>query len=127
MYIWVDLWDKRCWVAIQIEWVVIPKWVYPRVDIVSELKKIQKDYHMTHIVVWLPYDLYNIDHHQLKKTQKFIEKLKDIFPDTQIIGHDERLSSFEAQRVSQSISKTKQKRDDIAAAIILESYLSSHL
>lgn len=54
---------------------------------------------------------------QLEKTQKFIEKLRDIFPEKEIIGHDERFSSFLA------FEQTGQHRDDLAAAHILQSYI----
>jgi RNase H-fold protein (predicted Holliday junction resolvase) len=47
----------------------------------------------------LPYDLYNIDHKQLDKTKKFIEKLKIIFPDLKIDSIDERFTSFEADSI----------------------------
>ncbi len=54
---------------------------------------------------------------QLEKTQKFIEKLRTIFPEKEMIGHDERFSSFLA------LQETGEHRDDIAAAHILQSYI----
>jgi len=69
--------------------------------------------------VGLPYDLYGKDRVQLEKTQKFIEKLKNIFPQKDIIGIDERFSTFEA-RFSQAGNKNV---DDISASIILDTYL----
>jgi RNase H-fold protein (predicted Holliday junction resolvase) len=71
------------------------------------------------IIVWLPYDLYGKDTRQLDKTQKFIEKLWDIFPKKTIIGHDERFSSFQAS------AWFDDHRDDIAAQCILQSYIDS--
>ena len=80
---------------------------------------LDKNREVNTIVIGLPYDLYGIDTRQLDKAEKFIEKLKNIFPDKYIIGHDERFSSFQAD------SGNSQHRDDIAAQCILQSYLDT--
>lgn len=125
MYLGLDLWDKRCWLAVYIEWVVIPKEIVNRVEIIDIIKKYIKDYSIKTIVVWLPYDLYNFDTKQLDKTKKFIEKLKNIFPEQKIDSVDERFTSFEADNILRSIniSDTRWKKDAISAALILETYL----
>lgn len=125
MYLGLDLWDKRCGLAVYIEWVVIPKEIVNRVEIVDKIKKYIKDYSVETIVVWLPYDLYNLDTKQLYKTKKFIEKLKIIFPNQKIDSIDERFTSFESDNIlkSMKISDTKWKKDAISAALILEYYL----
>lgn len=125
MYLGLDLWDKRCGIAVYIEWVVIPKEIVNRVEIVDKIKKYIKDYSVQTIVVWLPYDLYNLDTKQLDKTKKFIEKLKIIFPNQKIDSIDERFTSFESDNIlkSMKVSDTKWKKDAISAALILESYL----
>ena len=116
----IDLWDKRCGVAISSEWIAFPKDIVKRTDITSWLKKYFSQYEsITHIVVWLPYDLYWIDTRQLDKTHKFIEKLSDIFSDKIVVWHDERFSSFQAS------DWFNDHRDDIAAQCILQSYLDS--
>lgn len=129
MYLGIDLWDKNCGVAVCIDWIIIPKAIISRPNLVNNLKKLQKLYNITTMVVWLPYDLYNRDDKQLKKTQKFIEKLKSIFPDLLIEWFDERFSSFEAEQVLAQMGVDKQtaiwQKDSIAASIILESYLQS--
>lgn len=125
MYLGLDLWDKRCGLAVYIEWVVIPKEIVNRVEIVDKIKKYIKEYNIKTIVVWLPYDLYNIDTKQLDKTKKFIEKLKIIFREQKIESIDERFTSFESDNIlkSMKVSDTKWKKDAISAALILESYL----
>jgi putative Holliday junction resolvase len=125
MYLWIDLWDKRCWIAIEIEWVVLPKWIILRPKLISETRKLIKDYNIKTIVVWLPYDLYGKNLRQLDKTKVFIEKLKEIFPTINIESIDERFTSFEADYVLETMwVKDKQwQKDDISAALILESYL----
>lgn len=125
MYLAIDLWDKRCWIAISLEWIAIPKWIVARTKLVDCLKKYINDYSIKVIVVWLPYDLYNKNLKQLDKTKVFIEKLKIIFPKIKIDSIDERFTSFEADNLLRQmwIKDTKWKKDDIAACIILETYL----
>ncbi len=123
----IDLWDKRVGLALALEWVVIPHDIVPRVELIRSLKKLLKKYHMQKIVVWLPYDLYGIDTKQLEKTQVFIKKLKNIFPDIEICGHDERYTTYEAElTLEKNWKKSKNSyKDDISAALILESYIRS--
>ena len=126
--IWIDLWDKRVWVAICVEGIPMPKDIVPRVRIIDYLKTIFKsDNNIETIVVWLPYDLYDSDNKQLEKTQKFIKKLENIFPLKKIIWVDERYTSFEADSVLDNMwEKDKEwKKDAIAASLILETYLKT--
>jgi len=125
MYLAIDLWNKRCWLAIEIEWIVMPKWIVERPKLIRELKRLISEYQITIIVVWLPYDLYGKKMKQLDKTNVFIEKLKDIFPKIKIDWVDERFTSFEADYTLDLLwVKNKEwKKDDISAVLILESYL----
>jgi len=119
-YIAIDLWDKRCWVAISSQGIAFPKDIVKRTQLISWLKKYLKNSEsISHIVVWLPYDLYGIDTKQLDKTTSFIHKLQWTFPEIMVIWHDERFSSFQASEWF------KDHRDDIAAQCILQSYLDS--
>lgn len=119
-YLAIDLWDKRCGIATCNEWIAFPKDIIKRTDIISWLKKyFSKHDNISHIVVWLPFDLYWVDTRQLDKTKKFIEKLTDIFPEKIVVWHDERFSSFQASE------QFWDHRDDIAAQCILQSYLDS--
>lgn len=128
MYLSIDLGDKRCWIAVQIESIVIPKAIVLRPKLVPELKKLIKQYSITHIIVWLPYDLYWKDSKQLNKTIVFIEKLKNIFPELIIKWYDERFTTFEANLTLNKIwiKNTRGNKDDISAVIILESYLKGN-
>lgn len=118
-HIWLDLWDKKVWVAVLVEWISVPKAIVVRTKIVSYIRQLIGEYQVTTIVVGLPYDLYGIQQKQLQKTQKFIEKLIEIFPEIRIIWYDERFSTIEAKRDSTN----HQDVDDISASIILESYI----
>jgi len=125
MYLWIDLWDKRCWIATCVEWIVFPKWIILRPKLITELRKLIKEYSIEVIVVWLPYDLYWKNLRQLDKTNIFIWKLKEIFPNLKIEWVDERFTSFEADNILDSmwIKDKNWNKDDISAALILESYL----
>lgn len=122
----IDLWEKKVWLAIEINNIAIPKKIVSRIELVRELKKffsINKDYDT--IIIWLPFDLYWIDNKQLNKTNKFIEKLKNIFPEKKIIWIDERFTTFEAQNINKLSKSNKKEVDDISASLILESFLNS--
>ncbi len=125
MYLAIDLWDKRVWIAISINWIVFPKEIVNRVKIIKKLKTYINNYDIKVIIIWLPYDLYWIKTKQLEKTEKFIKKLKLIFPNQEIVWIDERFTSFEAKEINKKNIKAnfKDKIDDISAALILESYL----
>ena len=123
MYLWIDLWDKKVWIAIEINWIVIPKEIVKRTLIIKKLKIYIKKYEIKIIIVWLPYDLYNEDDRQLKKTRKFIKKLKIIFPNQKIVWIDERFTTIESENILNKI-KFKWEKDDISASLILETYIS---
>lgn len=125
MYLAIDLGDKRCGIAVYLEWIVVPKEIVVRPKLISYVKQLIWEYNIETIVVWLPYDLYGKDLRQLEKTQKFIEKLKEYFPHINIEWFDERFSSFEADRVLSQmwVTQTQWKKDAISASIILEGYL----
>lgn len=128
MYLWIDLWDKRCWIATCIEGIVFPKWIILRPKLITELRKLIKEYKVEIIVVWLPYDLYWKNLRQLEKTNIFIQKLKEIFPNLKIDWVDERFTSFEADIILDSmwVKDKNWNKDDISAALILETYLKQN-
>ncbi len=125
MYLAIDLWDKRCWIAIEVEWIVVPKEIVARTALIDVVKKYIKQYNIKVIVVWLPYDLYNRKLRQLDKTKAFISKLEWIFPSIKVDSIDERFTSFEADNILSHmwIKDKRWNKDDISACLILESYL----
>ena len=119
-YIAIDLWDKKVWLAVAVEGISMPKSIVARTKLIDALKKMQSEYDAHTFVVGLPYDLYGVRVKQLEKTQKFIGKLQEIFPDIKVEGYDERFSTLEARR-----DNDKDEVDDISASLILEGYLGS--
>jgi putative Holliday junction resolvase len=122
MYLAIDLWDKRSGIAIEQAGIVFPKEIVLRPKLLQTLKKNIQEYKITTIVVGLPYDLYWKNHKQLEKTKQYMEYLKEQFPDINIEWCDERFTSFAADEISLEMWDSS-KRDDIAAALILETYL----
>ena len=51
MYLAIDLWDKRCWIAICIDGIVFPKDIVLRPKLIKELKKYISNYNIEVIVV----------------------------------------------------------------------------
>lgn len=130
----IDYWDKRCWIALEIEKISVPKEIILRIDIIKTLEKYFKNYpEIDKIIVWLPYDLYWIEIKQLEKTKEFIRELENKFwknsnkyKKYDIIWIDERFTSFEAWNVLDKFweNEKKAKLDAISASLILESYLN---
>ena len=119
-YIAIDLWDKKVGLSLALEGIAVPKSIVPRTKLIDTLKKMKSEYDTHSFIVGLPYDLYGVKLKQLEKTKKFIEKLKDIFPEDEVIWFDERFSTLEARRDSDA-----KEVDDISASLILQGYLES--
>ncbi len=121
----IDLWNKNCGIALEVNGISIPKEIIKRHTIINSIKKYIQKCSVDEIVVWLPYDLYNKRLHQLEKTKKFIQKLEILFPNMNIVWIDERFSTHEAQTAESQLGWKyyMEKRDDISAQIILETYL----
>ncbi|MDD3645846.1 MAG: Holliday junction resolvase RuvX [Candidatus Gracilibacteria bacterium] len=121
----IDLGDKRCGIAIELESIAIPKDIVLRQDIIKVINKYLSEYsYIDTIVVGLPYDLYGKELKQLEKTKAFIKQLEKEYKSLKIIGVDERFTTFEAENIS-SLLGGQVKRDDISASLILEAYLKS--
>ena len=126
-YLGIDLWSKKTWIAIEQNKIAMPYKIVERIKLVTELKKIIIERNITDIVVWLPFDLLWKDNRRLDKANKFIEKLKNIFPEIKIHGEDERFTSFEAEMsLSEFWKNKKEKIDDISASLILASFLDKN-
>ncbi len=133
----IDYWDKKCWIALEIQGVAIPKEVVLRTKIIEILQKyFQKHIDIDKIILWLPYDLYWKDKIQLNKTNEFKRELENKFwkkskleNKIQIIGVDERFTSFEAENILSAFWKKYKPlpKDAISAALILETYLSNNM
>ncbi len=131
----IDYWDKRCWIALEVEMIAVPKEIVLRVDIIKTLEKYFLEYRdINKIIVWLPYDLFWKDHIQLNKTKEFIRELENKYwknskkeNKLEIIWVDERFTSFEADNTLKQFWKKDNigQKDAISAGLILETYISN--
>ena len=67
------------------------------------------------------------------EVERFVKKIRQLFPQVQVITWDERYTSEDAKRIILQSGARKQKRrdkslvDKISAALILEDYLKAHV
>lgn len=125
-YLWIDLWDKLCWISYTNSWIIFTLPSVKRVELVWSIKRLIKEKNISIIVVWLPYDLYGVNTKQLEKTLKFIDKIKIIFPDILIDSIDERFTTYESINILNELwEKDKfSKKDSLSAYLILDSYIN---
>ena len=95
-------------------------------QILQELRKIIDEFRIEKVVVGLPKTMKGETGTQAEKVLSFVEFLRQRLS-CPIVTWDERLTTAEAERalVAQDMSraKRKEKRDAIAAEIMLQSYL----
>jgi len=93
---------------------------------ITEIKELVNREAVTEIVVGLPLSLNGASGPQAEKAKSFASQLSSVCG-VNVVLWDERLSTVEAERLllglSKRIRKQKEKRDLIAAVLILQSYL----
>lgn len=129
----IDFGAKRLGLAISDESYTLasPLAVYERTDQEHDLKFLSNlisQYQITEIVLGLPL---NMDGSLSEKAQQVLEfkRLLEEHLKLPVVTFDERLTTAEAERVllqaNMSRRKRKQRRDALAAVLILQGYLSS--
>ncbi|MEL6559417.1 MAG: Holliday junction resolvase RuvX [Bacteroidota bacterium] len=100
-------------------------------DVENYLKEYFSNEEVEAIVVGMPKNLNNEDTNATPLVQAFVNRIKKVFSDKQIVLHDERFTSkmaLDAMIRSGSKKKDRQQKgniDKVSAAIILQSYLDS--
>jgi len=129
----LDFGDKRIGVAVSDSLGITAqgKGYISRTDLKSDLKIIKnyiKKYSIEEIVVGMPRNMDGSYGSRAQKTQEFINFLKNNL-DIPIKTWDERLSSKEAEKVLIKADMSRKKRkeviDQMAASLILDSYLQA--
>ncbi len=97
-------------------------------NVLNKLKSLIAENGCEEIVVGLPLSLNGQDTQKTTEVRTFAAKLEELL-DVKITLWDERLTSYEADRLMEEshvkIEKRKEKRDSLAAQIILQDYLDS--
>lgn len=131
-YVALDVGDKTIGVAASDEL----GWAHPvrtirRKNVESDLEElaaILEERGATRIVVGLPINMDDTEGPRAAKTRRFADRLKARFS-LPIVLWDERLTTWEAERLLREAKASRQKRKDrvdaIAAQIVLTSYLDA--
>jgi putative Holliday junction resolvase len=106
--------------------------IHWRFDITKPLERIRvivEEYGCKTLVVGMPRNMDGTYGFRADKTQVFIKQLGEILQGVEILTWDERLTTVMAQRAMQDMGiKAKDQKsrvDQMAAAVILQSYLDS--
>ncbi len=129
----LDFGDKTIGVAVSdgLGLTAQAKGVIRRTNLTEDLVKLKKyieDYQIGEVVVGLPRNMDGSFGSRAEKTQQFVNFLKKKI-EIPVKFWDERLSTVEAERllIDADLSRSRRKGviDQVAAAIILQSYLDS--
>jgi putative Holliday junction resolvase len=94
-----------------------------------KLQKIVREKGISAIVVGIPRNMDGSYGPAAEKAKLFFSQLKTEFPGVQLIAWDERLTTLEAQRLlhaaGRDVKKSRAVIDQVAAQVILQSYLDS--
>ena len=97
---------------------------------VKQIREIAREYDVEKIIVGMPYTLKGEKGRSAADVESFIEQLKTVIVE-EIIVWDERFSSQSAHEtlltmgVRKKARRSKERIDEMAAAIILQGYLDS--
>ncbi|MCC6276955.1 MAG: Holliday junction resolvase RuvX [Oligoflexia bacterium] len=132
----LDFGDVRIGVAISDEmgWTAQGVGFIKRASLEKDLKELERVIQpfgtVDEIVVGMPFNMDGSEGERVHKTRKFCDALSKRF-NIPIIEVDERLSSMEAEKlmISSDVSRSKRKGkiDQLAASIILQTYLSTRM
>ncbi len=128
----LDVGSKRIGIATSDETrtIATPKLVLTRQSNEKDFVKISEiilENKIVAIVVGMPLNMDGSKSHMSEFVEKFSKNLDEFLEKRiPIFYFDERLTSFEARRINASgLSRKKEHCDDIAAALILEDFLST--
>ncbi|MDA0999646.1 MAG: Holliday junction resolvase RuvX [bacterium] len=95
-------------------------------QVADEIDRIVRAHEVTRVVVGVPISLSGRDSPQTRRTRNFIRRLRKRL-EVKVDTWDERLSTEEADRAMREMGfspkKQKEKRDIIAAQLILQGYM----
>jgi len=118
--------DPMGWTAQMVETI---HWRFNTEKPLSRLEELVKHYTCDKIIVGLPRNMDGTSGFRVEKTMDFIQLLTERIPSVPVETWDERLTTVMAQRAMQDMGirarDQKGKVDQMAAAIILQSYLDS--
>jgi len=130
-YLALDVGFKRIGIATSLSGIIAsPSGIIERKtnrETFAEIEKLIRKYGITTVVVGLPLTSDGKKTKMAEKIEKFTEKLKSYFEsrklNVEIVFHDEYLTTITAENLE--TLKKRNRKDDVAAALILEEFLSN--
>lgn len=124
----IDYGTKKIGLAIAVEGIAFPLSIIATKEAFSILPKLVKERNVDVIVIGIANHMDGTLSDQATRTREFQKKLSNILPkDTKYVEWDERLTTFEARSSMGQIGTkfVRENIDDVAASILLQSYLES--
>ncbi|MCH2451396.1 MAG: Holliday junction resolvase RuvX [Gracilimonas sp.] len=130
----IDVGKKRVGIAQTdlLKTIAAPVGTFSPEEVFSEIEKISDQFPVEKFVIGWPLSLSGEEGSATQMVENFIKKLRNSFPDIEIVKVDERYTSTQARTlmveagIPQKKRKEKGRVDRIAAAIILQNYLDSN-
>ncbi len=94
--------------------------------VLEEIGGLVRDFCVEKIVIGYPINMNGTQGVRVERTEKFISRFSEEFPDVEIIRWDERLTTVAADRAMREMGVSQRKKgvsDMLAAAFILQGYL----
>lgn len=102
-------------------------------SLLTELATVIRQWQPARIVVGLPLNGEGGETAMSRQVRRFAERLADMVPERKVVLHDERMSSEQAARAfaerrgqGRARRRDAERLDSMAAAVILESWMSNH-
>lgn len=96
--------------------------------VIEEIGGLVRDYCVEKIIIGYPLNMNGTQGIRVERTEKFIARFSEAYPDVEIIRWDERLTTVAADRTMRELGVSQRKKgvsDMLAAAFILEGYMNS--
>ncbi|MDD5377510.1 MAG: Holliday junction resolvase RuvX [Candidatus Gracilibacteria bacterium] len=121
----IDYGTKKIGLAIAVEGIAFPLSIIATKEAFSHLPKLVKERGVDTIIIGIANHMDGTTSDQATRTREFQKKLQNLLPkDMKYIEWDERLTTFEAKNAVDPFGKDPRKAiDDVAASIMLQSYL----
>ena len=123
----VDYGERRIGIALSEGRVAVPLAIIEHRDRNSDLERVAdsaRAHDVDRVVVGLPLLMSGEEGEQVRRTRRFGDALARRI-DVPVVYHDERLSSYSAERAARDVPSKGAPRhvDDVAASMILQSYI----
>lgn len=95
----------------------------------EHIARLVREWNAEAVVVGLPLNADGSEGFQARRVRRFVSRLQEMVGECPIILWDESLSSIEARDLLAErgkVSRQRRHHDDVAAAVILQSYLDVH-